>query len=332
MAEQWRTTEDLQAARDRITAEIDGWLPPAAHGTVLVTPDGTASLLAANAGGAQLSAAVLARVAGHAHGTRTVELTVDQVRQAIADLTPAEAATHVAHPNLAAWCTLVGAFEFDPACRAYAVFVQDLGDEISSRYDEMLRVTVGDEVAGSADGAAPPPGPPTQTTGQTPDPAALSAPLSAPLSVELGTAAPGDVSAVLAFWALAAEDAHRPADDAEVVRQLMAHDPAALLLARSGGEIVGSVVAGWDGWRAHLYRLAVHPAHRRRGLGSELLRAAEERLAAVGARRFDAMVLDDNLGAQGLWVRAGYAPQEQWRRWVKATPAAVLDPPRSPGW
>jgi hypothetical protein len=33
------------------------------------------------------------------------------------------------------------------------------------------------------------------------------------------------------------------------------------------------------------------------------------------------MVLDDNVEAQGLWDLAGYAPQAEWRRWVKAAPA-----------
>ncbi|MDQ1703399.1 MAG: hypothetical protein QOF57_2651 [Frankiaceae bacterium] len=310
VTEQWRTTDDLHAARERITAGIAGWVPPAAHGTVLVTPDGTASLLAANAG-APLSAAVLARVVGYASGTHTLELTVDQVRRAVADLAPAEAATHVQHPNLAAWRTLVGAFEFDPACRAYAVFVQDLADETSSRYDEMLRATLAAEQPAESELLATPPAPGAVPTAE-PGAATL---------VAIRPAVVADAPAVLAFWALAAEDSHRPPDDRQVVELLIAHDPAALLLATLDGDIVGSVVAGWDGWRAHLYRLAVHPAHRRRGLGSTLLRAAEQRLAALGARRFDAMVLDDNVEAQGLWDLAGYAPQAEWRRWVKAAPA-----------
>jgi hypothetical protein len=204
MTERWRTAHDLQAARERIVADIPGWVPPAAHGTVLVTPDGTASLLAVNDGTAVLSAAVLARVCGHASGTRTVELTVDQVRRGVDDLAPAEAATHVGHPNLAAWRSLLGAFAFDPECRAYAVFVQDLGDELSSRYDEMLRVTLADERAASRPPAAP---------AQAPT---VGGPV-APVDVQLRAGVMADVPAVLAFWALAAEDAHRPPDDRAVL-------------------------------------------------------------------------------------------------------------------
>jgi ribosomal protein S18 acetylase RimI-like enzyme len=80
---------------------------------------------------------------------------------------------------------------------------------------------------------------------------------------------------------------------------------------------VGTVIAGWDGWRAHLYRLAVHPDHRRQGIGSLLLNAAEQRLAALGATRFDAMVLEGNELGASTWRARGYAPQEEWRRWVR---------------
>ena len=131
------------------------------------------------------------------------------------------------------------------------------------------------------------------------------------------TAVPADADAVLAFWAVAAEDAHRPPDDIHVVRALLDRDPQALLVAVAGSELVGSLIAGWDGWRGHLYRLAVHPDHRRRGIGTDLLRAGERRLAALGARRFDAMVLADNADAHALWAAAGYAPQDEWSRWVK---------------
>src|SRR5271168_1142728 len=98
-----------------------------------------------------------------------------------------------------------------------------------------------------------------------------------------------DVESVLRFWvASAAEPTHT--DDVGSLTALVAGDPSALIVAEADGSIVGSVIAAWDGWRGSVYRLVVAPSHRRRGLGRQLLGAAEARLGAVGAVRLQAIV------------------------------------------
>ena len=134
--------------------------------------------------------------------------------------------------------------------------------------------------------------------------------------LHIRSAALSDIDAVLAFWREAAEGTSI-SDDRDGVARLITRDPDALILAERDGRLVGSVIAGFDGWRCHLYRLAVHPAHRQQGIGSALLTAAEERFVALGGRRGDAMVLERNETGQHAWRAAGYAPEEQWRRWVK---------------
>ncbi|GGN69881.1 N-acetyltransferase [Actinoplanes lobatus] len=126
-----------------------------------------------------------------------------------------------------------------------------------------------------------------------------------------------ELPAVLTFWQEAAENDSRPVDTVEAVTALHQRDPAALILALDDGEIVGTIIAGWDGWRCHLYRLAVAPAKRRSGIGGRLIAAAEERFRAFGGTRADAMVLDANETAHQIWKRHGYAPQDEWSRWVK---------------
>ncbi|MFR9797816.1 GNAT family N-acetyltransferase [Streptomyces sp. MS06] len=134
--------------------------------------------------------------------------------------------------------------------------------------------------------------------------------------LRIRAAAPEDLDAVLAFWKSSAEGASI-SDDLAGVERLVARDPEALLLAEREGELVATVIAGFDGWRCHLYRLAVHPDHRRRGIAAALLAAAEERFVRLGGRRGDAMVLTRNRTAHRAWRAAGYAPEEHWRRWVK---------------
>jgi ribosomal protein S18 acetylase RimI-like enzyme len=145
----------------------------------------------------------------------------------------------------------------------------------------------------------------------------MSGPRPLPEGVGLGIAAPGDVPELLALWAVAAENDSRPTDTDQAVRTLLERDPEACLIARQGDRIVGTLIAGWDGWRAHLYRLAVHPDMRRRGIAQALLDAGEARLRSLGATRLDAMVLGGNELGQALWQSSGYTRQAEWRRWIK---------------
>jgi ribosomal protein S18 acetylase RimI-like enzyme len=133
----------------------------------------------------------------------------------------------------------------------------------------------------------------------------------------LRTASTVETGALVAFWHEAAENSSRPPDSAEAVAALLGRDPDAVILAEHDGELIGSVIAGWDGWRYHLYRLAVRPGWRRLGVGSALLAAAERRLSDLGATRIDAMVLDVNDLGHFLWAASGYHRQDDWRRWVK---------------
>ncbi|MER6972437.1 GNAT family N-acetyltransferase [Nocardioides sp. NPDC000445] len=136
--------------------------------------------------------------------------------------------------------------------------------------------------------------------------------------IELRPAVVADVPSLLELWEVAAENDSRPTDSAVKVETLIARDPEACTVAvTEEGRIVGSLISGWDGWRAHLYRLAVHPDVRRQGLARRLLAHAETRLVALGAGRIDAMVLEGNDLGQSLWKSSGYESQPEWRRWVR---------------
>jgi ribosomal protein S18 acetylase RimI-like enzyme len=136
-------------------------------------------------------------------------------------------------------------------------------------------------------------------------------------NVQLRAAEANEIEAVLSFWQTAAENGHRPADTGKAVATLHLRDPDALILAVDGDDIVGTIIAGWDGWRCHLYRLAVAPGRRREGIGQALIAAAEERFRILGGGRVDAMVLDDNEQAQAIWQANGYQRQAEWSRWIK---------------
>jgi ribosomal protein S18 acetylase RimI-like enzyme len=135
------------------------------------------------------------------------------------------------------------------------------------------------------------------------------------VATELRTATPDDIPGVLAFWLEAAEPTST--DSADALTGLLRRDPGALIVAVAGDHIVGSVIAGWDGWRGSVYRLVVAPEHRRHGLGRALLRAAEDHLAEFGARRSHAIVVGTSAGAVGFWRATDWEHQSGQLRFAK---------------
>ena len=135
------------------------------------------------------------------------------------------------------------------------------------------------------------------------------------MQTDLRPATPDDVERVLTFWLHAAEPTST--DSAEALAGLLRRDPGALIVAETDGRIVGSVIAGWDGWRGAIYRLAVDPEYRRRGLGQSLLRAAEERLTALGGRRVHAIVVEANANAVAFWDATDWEHQAGQLRFAK---------------
>ncbi len=84
---------------------------------------------------------------------------------------------------------------------------------------------------------------------------------------------------------------------------------------RPSGEIVGQIFLQWnssdprfaDGWRrGYLYSLRVKSAFQRRGLGTMLMDAAEERLRQRGMDTASIGVEKDNRDARSLYERQGY--------------------------
>jgi ribosomal protein S18 acetylase RimI-like enzyme len=98
-----------------------------------------------------------------------------------------------------------------------------------------------------------------------------------------------------------------------------------VLVAETDGKLVGSVFGVFDGWRANIYRLAVYPAFRRRGIARALVAEVEKRLVHQGAKRFSAIVEMDHPWATGFWKAVGYSAINRTVRFTRnvAGPLAV---------
>jgi ribosomal protein S18 acetylase RimI-like enzyme len=125
-----------------------------------------------------------------------------------------------------------------------------------------------------------------------------------------------DIDAVLELWRQA-DATPGVTDNADDLRRAVAESRASVLVAEAGGQIVGSAIGTFDGWRGNIYRLAVHPDYRRRGVARALVAEVETRLARQGAKRITALVEKDHPIAMTFWEAVGYRVDERIVRRVR---------------
>jgi ribosomal protein S18 acetylase RimI-like enzyme len=110
-----------------------------------------------------------------------------------------------------------------------------------------------------------------------------------------------DLKVVLQLWEEAEVTPPGPTDSLEGLMRLI-HDPGGILLvATIEQRIVGSVIGGWDGWRGNIYRLAVSPEYRRRGIARQLVSEINRALFGKGAERISALVEHEHQWATDFW-------------------------------
>ncbi|EBB1025302.1 GNAT family acetyltransferase [Salmonella enterica] len=114
-----------------------------------------------------------------------------------------------------------------------------------------------------------------------------------------------DFEEVITLWERC--DLLRPWNDPEMdIERKVNHDVSLFLVAEVSGEVVGTVMGGYDGHRGSAYYLGVHPEFRGRGIANALLNRLEKKLIARGCPKIQIMVRDDNDVVLGMYERLGY--------------------------
>jgi GNAT superfamily N-acetyltransferase len=75
--------------------------------------------------------------------------------------------------------------------------------------------------------------------------------------------------------------------------------------------VIGTVLAGYDGHRGWIYSMAVFPEHREKGVGSELLRFAEEKLAGKGCVKVNLQIIEGNEEVESFYLTNGYKTEKR---------------------
>lgn len=117
-----------------------------------------------------------------------------------------------------------------------------------------------------------------------------------------------DFEEVITLWERC--DLLRPWNDPEMdIERKLNHDPDLFLVAEVGGEVVGSVMGGYDGHRGSAYYLGVHPDYRGRGIANALISRLEKKLIARGCSKIQLMVREDNDTVIEMYEKLGYEIQ-----------------------
>ncbi len=95
-------------------------------------------------------------------------------------------------------------------------------------------------------------------------------------------------------------DPHR-----DIQRKLQVQ-PEMFLVAFSEDQIIGTVMAGYDGHRGWINFLAVHPRHQRTGVAARLMDDAEALLRAGGCPKINLQVRSTNAGVIEFYKRMGF--------------------------
>ena len=90
------------------------------------------------------------------------------------------------------------------------------------------------------------------------------------------------------------------------IERKLNHDPELFPVAEVGGEVVGSVMGGYDGHRGSAYYLGVHPDYRGRGIANALINRLEKKLIARGCPKIQIMVREDNDTVVEMYEKLGY--------------------------
>jgi ribosomal protein S18 acetylase RimI-like enzyme len=119
---------------------------------------------------------------------------------------------------------------------------------------------------------------------------------------------PDDYPAARFLWENAGPGIHlRRSDEPGEINKKLQRDPDLFLVAEMDGNLLGTVLGGFDGRRGIVYHLAVSEPYRKRGIGKMLMDELEQRLKAKGCIRCYLLVTVENESAMDFYQKLGWA-------------------------
>ncbi|MGC1119694.1 MAG: GNAT family N-acetyltransferase [Candidatus Methanofastidiosia archaeon] len=125
--------------------------------------------------------------------------------------------------------------------------------------------------------------------------------------IEIRLLSPDYYDHLISLWEKAGLS-YRPKgrDSREEISRQMKENPDFFLGAFLEGELVGCIIATFDGRKGWINRLTVLPEHRRQGIAQVLITGAEDALRKRGAEVIGILIYEDNVPSLNLFQRMGY--------------------------
>ena len=130
-------------------------------------------------------------------------------------------------------------------------------------------------------------------------------------NVEIRAYREPDEAGVIRLWGVVFPDPPPWNDPATDIRRKRGVQPDLFLVALLQGEVVGTVMAGYDGHRGWIHLLAVTPKLQTGGVGRALMAEAERRLAAYGCTKVNLQVRASNPEVVAFYEKLGYGVEDR---------------------
>jgi len=112
-----------------------------------------------------------------------------------------------------------------------------------------------------------------------------------------------DINEIVEILKLNEQYGHPEVDGPEAMRRVKACEAAVFLVCELNGKVVGLVRGVYDGSRAIIHQLSVHPAYQGQGIGKALVKEIVERFEERGAPTVSATITQKSLG---FWEKVGF--------------------------
>lgn len=105
------------------------------------------------------------------------------------------------------------------------------------------------------------------------------------------------------------ESAHN--EPSLVIDKKLAADDGLFFVALIANQVIGTIMAGYDGHRGWIYLVAVHPEHRKQGIGSLLVSHAERALTERGCMKINLQIVAGNESVAAFYASLGYTVEQR---------------------